>query len=1833
MPTAIPLHQIDVAVNVQRPSSTPSPPLASPVRESKLSIGFHLAPHETRSSPSYVIAPPRTRKRVPWRGKACIISLPTQSTITEYKQYSYLTPREVEIRFGEWRAQGYDIDGFRLGHPSSQDDVDLLGCPAQTRSPFPDAADIVADRVQRVYRVRIPDRTQWDVYVDSVREAKLRKLGVSPGDNDLASRRPSVDHTLSCPSSARGSSLSVSPSLLAPRSEDLLPASGITSQARDLLGSSSGASQATDEGTHHFQNGSVRHFPRYSIVQPYTVPQLSSSFQGLPSDSMASHQRLSGHRGSLLSAARVPSSMPEQVLGMLYTTPDLKEPSTKHVNGALTSIPAGDCVSHTSRQQKVERNQGFIEHRDKRQVSHAGSYPVDARLEWSEDQHDRYTSRSATDIHIPIPRSRRVRIPETLERHLCEAEDDETATQPQPWNDSLHVQNLNCIAASNTIVKSSKSESNLSPDAARSPVSQDQNKQDLEATRTASSLSALAPEFVSGSAVFSFGSSAAGTAMRPTAPAFTPTTVSPGVPASREFSFSSSGPLFDLGDVEARTAPPRVGLADGDTSKGIFGAIQYPLVSKLVKKSKAVPIQKPGDERHNVDPGHEVQEDESGRVTQAEGQQKRLRRSGKDADQDTWLGAPLQESSWPVPQHRTANALEAMVDGKPDHTHKDSMSLKEAVKAADQLKKIIDNLSASEDFDSQEQRAEGEDSEQREHTFPADPEGMTSIKANSCSASRPTAPVPSTLPEEEYVFHARSVEEEQNIYESEPNQALNSPASQPATDTAQLQEYFADSDNLESSHREELSAALSTLHRSSFGISAVRLETAPRLASSSDQENDNEPQTLGTPEGIPDGVSYVEPSYEEINAVLKHLDAEKPQTGATIENSSYSAGGNDGVDALDFQGEDHKVRDAMSSCTYNDAPSIGLAQRTYQYLPQTGSESADSSIVKMVAEHARFSPSYRPANGSKAGPAARCSSGSADSTATSEWDNAYLSTDEARICGRSSFFDAHVNNVVGRVLQDCLAPLEQTLSTIQDSLAAISKLSSGRADRPESLDITTTSDADDEEDQDSSQPRARSPIMLRKFDKLKALMAQVVTDQQHSISANGLGSITEDIKALKLAFEETRPSFAEIKTVVEEAVGKQLRGRSAPITSSHQLAAAEKHQLQIAGLESMLKVAEGRAEDEMKARRATEDALADSQRLLRLALQDAAEQRESSEETERSLSAFYEERHETLRHTAMLEGAQESLQSTAAELAEKNTALEGTLEEYRLSSAQWRSEIESAKIENGDLRRTVTALKLEIDDGIRNRHALRAKFDQLQGEIVQAAQNIAQDQSMWRAKEEDLKAECRLQSVDNEREKQRGIKLENELAALTENLRYDRERHCQVVAQYERDLHDQREMARLEANRMKKLLEDDSTAATAKLGGIRTDSERAIASLQVQLERANRTASTDKERYEVSLRDTAASKVAALKEQQKFHERTMRDLREQHDQVSQIAARERQCVELQFNDQTALAGEKLLFYQDKIRHLEEKLNVARSSAQAAVNATHPKNPPSAVSDWHESVLSDGFPEKTSPQALRESILVLQEQLQDRESTIEHLEQKLSAVDVDAPTKVRAQETEITWLRELLGVRIDDLEDLITALARPVYDQEAIKDAAIRLKANLQMEQQEKERAHSGRQLLAPFSSLSNLTSSPRTLPLAAAAAWGNWRKGFQVPVSHTAETPSRPSPSTQTVSSGLLTPPNTNVRASSQSNVEAVSFGCLARVERSTSNRREESAYSPRTGRSPERASPPMTPSLTRKANYDIDAATADVKEIQDDVKRDIWAEAGDDEPFGPPLADFPGTA
>ena len=374
-----------------------------------------------------------------------------------------------------------------------------------------------------------------------------------------------------------------------------------------------------------------------------------------------------------------------------------------------------------------------------------------------------------------------------------------------------------------------------------------------------------------------------------------------------------------------------------------------------------------------------------------------------------------------------------------------------------------------------------------------------------------------------------------------------------------------------------------------------------------------------------------------------------------------------------------------------------------------------------------------------------------------------------------------------------------------------------------------------------------------------------------------------------------------------------------------------------------------------------------------------------------------------------------------------------------------------------------------------------------------------------------------------------------------------------------------------------------------------------------------------------------------MREQNRLHERSLGDAKGQHDRALRNALEDKERSETYFGARLNLADEKVVHYQDRISHLEEKLEIAKSAAHAAVLAAQSKKPvlnSTSAGTARSITKSSAIPEKVSPQALRESILVLQEQLQERESRIEQLESDLSAVDTSAPAKLKDAEIEITWLRELLGVRIDDLQDIITTLSQRSYDREAVKDAAIRLKANLQMEQQEKERALAGGQNFPSLSSISNLAASPKALPLAAAAAWGNWRKGREgfgnlssIANGSVQQTPSKSSP--QSFFAGLMTPPSTNMRTTPPVASSSIPppFPSSKRAVRSPTTPRQ--SQSGRNNMGPQQD--PVTPPLMRKASYDLDASES-VSGFGDEGIEGNRMAGDEEEPFGPRLGGIVGA-
>lgn len=1466
------------------------------------------------------------------------------------------------------------------------------------------------------------------------------------------------------------------------------------------------------------------------------------------------------------------------------------------------------------------------------------------------------------------------------------------------------------------------------------------------------------------------------------APAFTPGGFQkPSVP-SREFSFSSAMPTLKP-DAPTFTpgAAPFHATSGSDWSGSeksalprIFGNFDFSQAPTGGKKSKAIPIVKPLEVPSKDGRDSEGQEDETGRITQAEGRQKRARRAGDHGD-----SVPLFATPSPDVSREQSTALNMTPKGP---TQKESVSLDDPVsgddenqkspaeKATGQLKDSLDELDASGASSSDEGRdqAEMDDKDLEPFEFNdaaeaadfniARPRSSLSMKSKVSETKEVEVEVvEKPLEQEEQEFPADDRDEDTKVslsatvqpYEYNPDPANfqfgphAKPGSSASVSGLGASRYASGGDLGDSRYAPKQPSP--EVSPPSLAAEILRGEESSSVARSPSVEQLPSPDT-----------ESLNPTYQEIDAVMKHLNEDSEAGVERIRPTQmHQSPIPSPVRSLILSPipvyEDSSERDQrLFAAAQRKVPSASpnRLQQPFQYLPQREFGSSDSAAAELVQRNARFSPSYKPPryNAMDLDSPVHRLNGEAN-LPISDWDDAVSSGEEAKFHSRSNFFDHKVNDLIGAAVQQRLQPLEKNLAEMSSSISRLLIRSESRRNRRSTSAEIENSDADDEDDdEEGSQARARSqarsPLKDRKYDKLKASLLETLSTQRQPAPTEEMSRIMETLAELKDSIQQQKSSPSvdikssapadtksvppsDIKSIIEEAIAKQMRGKSAPIASSASSATAEKYQLQIAGLESMLKIAESRAEDDLKARRLAEDALADHQRLLRSAQAEAAEQRESAEETERSLRTFHEERLHDAQRTSLMEAAQMDFKRTITELTEKNSALEDTLEEYRLSSAQWREEIDEAKSDNRNLDRTINALKSELEDGIRGRRTLKAKLDKLQEEMTTAARNVARDQSLWRRREEEHKARHELQSarLEAEARTRERFQLEIErlesqekeamksrflvdqvqgengrLVAMVNDLKAENDRVHKEFLHNQRELHDVKETGRLDIQRVQMAMEADMEKASHETQIVRRDLESVIARLQTQLGDARADAAAIKEKYEhtieetkvsvarfkskyealledaktdaatersrheallkaahtesetlksryeimledakseaasiksryeiileeasesrdTALREAAEAREAALKDHYQFHERTMEEMkgmhdramvavREDRDRALKMVFEERQAVEANLKARLELEVDKAAHYQDRVTHLEEKLEIAKAAGQAAVQAAQSARASPSPTALASTVISRGSDVggKISPQALRESILVLQEQLQQRESQIEKLQQELASLDKEAPAKIKDRDIEISWLRELLGVRIDDLQDIITTLSQPTYNREAVKDAAIRLKANLQMEQQEKERAMAGGQTFSSLASITNLTASPRALPFAAAAAIGNWGKGrfgslAEMANGSASNTPSKSSPAS--MFSGLLTPPSTTLRQTPQPLAPSSRKGSVL----SASSHRPLRGYqdqqsTPRQSISRQLNSepPPETPRLLRQASYDQDA-------------------------------------
>ncbi|KAJ5358878.1 uncharacterized protein N7496_011291 [Penicillium cataractarum] len=1862
----------------------------------------------------------RRRKKLAWRGKACIIDLPNDDQRgTEQSGYRLLTREDVDERLKQWEQEGWDVRGFTIGDEVDPSATTELG--GLSRPLYPDPYEVYEETKGQRPFIQFPDKAVWDAYVAELQEEKLRALGVSFGDPEPQSSIspasaaqtpfPGLVASPPIPTASAGSNPL---GAVHPFSPHFGQPAGTTSGGIGSLASP--ASQFSVQTP--FMGIEQSMMPGYPFqFQPTPPAQGSMTPQNLINIRQASGSVGPGSLANFNSMLSPVSPLHEQGAfhgfnekavwdnhyghdgqddGPPYPTPQTPVNAPDHFHASNVEIahptPRGhghnlsetlqrglDQMNHSEYrmddQMEHHMNEDHVDH-------HRGFNPAILQNHWAmheQDQHHQIQNNVRQPSHSfsqqPHEFYNHFGQPDVHEGSDLETNPSLTGTphvrgvlpNQGPWHESKASHH------------SKLSISSLNVDA-----------KPFDPTASFAS-----QQGAFGNNAFQFGGmdgmAQSGFGFAP-APSFAPVNVMNGSihhnpvpepePEPKPSSFKFSAASFN---VDAPVFNPSASLnsnasseqASGSRTK-IFGDIDFAEIAKPPKQSKAIPIVRPDEIDSAREEEHEqaTMEDAEGRPVPTD-RHKRARRAIGHAQGEARYSIstqPLGEAG--NAQAQTSGSLHILAEGKENALPEDD---KHAERRGTPMSEATTWTLFDVKNEGDEARSRAGSNARPEQTEEVKEEPVAEAESEQTAPAREQKPVKHALQDSRSSIKSTMLSPTAQPFEFKPAVSSFVPTSVPTSDFAQQKPVEPEPVKIEETQSKPVEK-----QPAKGGLMASRFATAspPKPAPAAVERSYVEQ----TPQPRHDLSRWQEsaeesPDDEELNAIMEQLNddsdvgIERQHTPLPPHFVSESA-----------PTKEHRFGSAEAR-SEAPSPSPGGGQKTYKLnIPKLGSDIDAASNATFSPQKSLISRIQSPVRQLIT-----------ENDHVSDWDDMISSGEDEKFFNRNRFFDRRINDIVGSAIDDRLTPMERALAVIQQSVATIaSGTASRRVFRSTSAEMDE-SDADDEDDEGhESSVRERSPHHMRdrKLEMLKSVVMEALVTHdmpnrgiQHS-SHSEMAQLKESIAELQaLTIKKlAQDPVGDMREILEESLVRHMAQQTPRLSEADEIG-ADSLMLQIDGLKSMLRLADERSETEYRLRREATDSVGELQQLLKVAEEDAARHSAAAEDAEARLLQFKEEKIPHLEkmqfRSESLAEESETLKVTIAELSTKNIALEGTLDEYRVSADSFRRQLETTKAENSSLHETVDALRTRIEDSMAARQNLTEKFDRLQTDMVNVTADVAREQASWRRKDEEQAAKYNELLASFNREVKLREKLEEEVAVFEKQekeaakvkflyeqsqqenvkmeetiavLRAENHNLQLTAARFEREFNEARESSRMEIQRTRTSMEADLEASNSQVNIVRAELEAQILRLETQLDNVRLDADTSRERYEMFLEEAKESRLTALatanesrelalEEQRKTHERVLNDLRERHARALHNSSEDRQRGEAHMIDRLALADDRAKHLEDRVQHLEEKLEIAQSAARAAAEAAQtakaaPTIPlPTPAAPTHSTSPSMSFskgsqePERISPQALRESIFVLQDQLQQRETRIEELEQEVASMDKDAPNKIKERDSEINWLRELLGVRIDDLQDIIKTLSQPSFNQHAVRDAAIRLKANLQMQQQERERTLTGSGLPS-LQSLTELAASPRSLPLAAAAAWGNWRKARES--ANGGSTPSEQTPSKSSNAgaflSGLLTPPSSHARQNAPNTSgpgRAYAETRPLRGFNSTPRRGSVRQEVPIT-------EPPKTPPLLRRSSYDHDAEPANYEEgnfASDDIESTVDGmvsaspKDSDEGPFGPSIS------
>ena len=1804
----------------------------------------------TTSTPDNA-ASQKPKKRLIWRGKNCIVALPLDDK--RGSEQPLLTAEDVEQRLKRWEEEGYDTRGFNVS--TDEDTLPETTFGSLSRPSFPDPTEVLEERKEKKIPIRFPNRGEWDSYVNNLQEEKLRALGVSLGDDEpqpsaspasaAVSQFGSFPGLVSSPPIPTGSAASNPLGMPHPFSPQLNQSTNTSNGIGSMASPASQLSIQTplfgvDQNlAGRYSMGFQPTPPAKGTLSPFNgqsgVPNVSGihSFQSMLSPMSPFNEHGAFHPGLEEARAFSRNSLDDQFAH------DMPEGHSRNQSMRPVHTPVA-----SESQDKIHASAVEIAHPTPRGHNHNVSETLQRGLDdYGQPEGFGESAEAPLDVRDLEPNHEKPRKSDLFKSRWA-VPDEETGNAPEPQRESLSLQKDQSFAEND---QDDGSDIDTNPSLSGTPrhvpsashatwdgaadghkprlSSQNFNVEakEFDPTNSFSSQNFFQPAGF-GQAPFSFGAapdfkSSVGSvnSFNVSAPSFAAGNENPLKNTSQsEFKFSSASfnvdaPVFNPGGSVNST-----GSGESSNRTKIFGDYDYSRTANPPKKSKAIPIVRPDEKEPEDDKGAE---NEFAQPTDAD-RHKRARRTdmGTDGAADVDISPQPLAETHNVQASQGSNSLQP-ADGKenalPAEDH-DDLAYAKTIASVDDM---VQARRSTPDSEASTFAAPLEESkDETEDVVTAAPESSAQHEVQHEPEPAPNVqPDPKPEPEKPAATETQSPaepkEKEQPAEEVSEAPAMSSIFSR-ITKPFRFHPSVSEFRPAALQKPEPTPApAPQTARKESNNLMSSRYAPSPPASPKPQQSTERaEPelpkeQMLGAAAQPERGADS--PNEEELNAIMDQLNDDS-DVGIERLNTPQAANKNNRFAKTPLPEEPPAIEDDADLDTH---PHVVLP-------PQNAFPSGIQSPVRRLAN---------------------------ENDQISDWDDVISSGQEEKLVSRSKFFDRRINDLVGSAIEERFSPLERALGLIQDS---ITSMASGRP-RKQALRSTSgeaeESDADDEDDDEHAFSRPRSPLNQRdrKFDKLKNVILEALEAREQSHQAPD-SSASADIAHLRDSLADfqalnmqhlSRDPMENMKATMQEVISAQLKEQNSRQSVAQEIG-ADSLMLQIDGLKNMLRVADSRAEGEYRMRREAQDSSAELQRLLKVAEDEAARHSEAAEDAEARLLQFKAEKlpyFEQMQYRSeSMSQEHDTLRQTLSELSTKNITLEGTLDEYRVSSDHIRREAEATKAENEKLRETAQQLKTRVEDSMSARQNMTEKFDRLQEDMNTVQNDVTRDQAAWRRREEEqiarynelnaaygrevkLREKLEIDIGELEQQEREAAKLkfvfgqsQQENARLEEMVASVKTENHELeakAARFEREFNEARDSSRVEIQRTRTSMESDLEAANNQVNFVRAELEAQNIRLQGQLDSVKLDADSSRERYEMLLEEANESKENAINEQRKMNERAVNDLRERQARALHNSSEDRQRMESHLMDRLGLSDDKVHHLQDRVQHLEEKLELAKSAARAAAEAAQGKSSPSPApaaptAPAHSTSPSMAYrrgsdiPDKISPQALRESILVLQDQLQQREGRIEELEQEVSGFDKEAPNKLKEKDTEINWLRELLGVRTDDLQDIINTLSQPSFDQNAVRDASIRLKANLQMQLQEKERALSG-QSFPSLPSISEITSSPRSLPMAAAAAIGNWRRARDLPSSNLSDqTPSK-STNAGTFLSGLLTPPGSNIRQTP--NASAPATAALRRSSDSRPLRGYNATPRPLSARRAGSASmqePPKTPPLLRKSSYDHDA-------------------------------------